>query len=85
MSFSITEADLFEALYAAAGGTAPPEARTMEEIRRDTGIGEKRLRRAMKKLRDAGRLQVHDIMRRDLANRRIVVPGYTISPAKKRK
>lgn len=83
-SVTITESELLEALNTALGSTAPADALTFEDIRRETGIGEKRLRAALRAIQVDGRLRVHAVMRRDLAGRGIKVPAYTITPKAKR-
>lgn len=79
----VTEADLLAALETASD--APEDARTVLEIREATGIGEKRLRRAMTALRDEGRLMLHKVVRRALDGKAIMVPAYTIAPKKAKK
>lgn len=79
-SVTITAEDILNALVTAS--TAPEDARTMSEIRQETGIGEKRLRAALVTIRDEGRLQVHRVVRRDLSGKPQQVPAYTIAPKK---
>lgn len=80
---TITTADILDALITAS--TAPEDARTMAEIRQETGIGEKRLRAALVTIRDEGRLQVHHVVRRDLSGKPQKVPAYTIAPKRGKK
>jgi DNA-binding transcriptional regulator PaaX len=79
----ITTDEILDALVTAS--TAPEDARTMAEIKQETGIGEKRLRRALVSIRDEGRLQVHHVVRRDLSGKPQKVPAYTIAPRKRAK
>jgi hypothetical protein len=74
----ITTADILAALETASN--APEDARTMAEIKQETGVGEKRLRAALVAIREEGRLQVHHVVRRDLSGKSQKVPAYTISP-----
>lgn len=82
-SVTITEGDLLDALVTASA--APEDARTVAEIQQTTGIGEKRLRRAMLALQSDGRLQVHRVVRRSLDGRAVLVPAYTVTPKRKGK
>lgn len=78
----ITESEILDALAAATAG-GPAEARTGPELQREFGIGEKRLRNALRLFNEAGRLEVHRVARMSLAGAQVLVPAYTIKPAPK--
>lgn len=78
MATGITQAELLEALAAAACGSAPEEAKTMKQLRRETGFSEKRVREALEAMQDAGRLQVHFITKPRVDGKPQPVPAYTV-------
>lgn len=77
---SITEAELYAALAAAAPGRGPSEAKTVMEIADEIGQNERTVRRSLSKLKAAGRLVRHAIKREGLDGRTCSVSGYTIVP-----
>jgi alkylated DNA nucleotide flippase Atl1 len=81
----ITEAELFDALERAAHGDGPEDARTMMEMARAAGVGERQTRRALHVLNAEGRLVVHRVIRTALDGRRAQVAAYTILPPPKKK
>jgi alkylated DNA nucleotide flippase Atl1 len=83
MNTQITEAEILEALAVANAG--PSDARTLNEIAAASGIGERRVHRALLAFKAEGRLSVHRVTREGIDGRRTSVPGYTITPAPKRK
>jgi hypothetical protein len=80
-SLTITEAELLDALAQSVSGTAPENAQTISEMMAATGLGEKRMRRALAALKATGRLQAHSVPRESLDGRPIRVPAFTILPA----
>lgn len=82
-SIVITEAEIRDALAEATNG--PKEARTVQELVSDTGVAERRVRRALKALQIEGRLQAHTVRRPDLSGRMQPVPAYAILPAKRQR
>ena len=79
---SITEGELIAALAEAARGSAPEDARTIQELATEYGMPLKRVRAALHALNVAGRLAVHRVTRAALDGRQASVPAYTILPAK---
>jgi hypothetical protein len=77
---SVTESELLDALALTVPGDGPEDARTVAEMVQATGIYIRRIRHALARLQQEGRLTVHQVVRRDLAGRRSVVPAYTITP-----
>jgi hypothetical protein len=82
MTTQITEAEILEALAVANAG--PEDARTLNEIVAASCVGKVRVLRALQSLKADGRLQVHRVQREALDGRQSIVPGYTISPKRKR-
>lgn len=82
---SITTSELLEALANATHGDSPAEARTCPEMAAEMGVGVDRVRRGLRALHAAGRLTVHRAKRTNLIGQSVLVPAYTIAPAKKRK
>jgi hypothetical protein len=80
----ITESEILAAIAAEARGNGPKEAKTGPEIRDALSIGEKRFRRAFRQLKREGRLVVHQVMRESIDGRPVMVPAYTITPAKRK-
>ena len=76
----ITESELFAAIAAAAPGTAPEEAKTAQEIARDTGTALSTTRHALRCLFQQGRLQSYRVRRGGMDGRLALVPAYTVSP-----
>lgn len=85
MTVRITEAEILDALAAAAPGNGPEDARTLGELRAETGLSRERLLAALHACRKAGRLVVHQVYRETLLGRRARVPAYTITPSTTKK
>jgi hypothetical protein len=81
----ITEAELHEAVAAAAKGSEPADARTGVEICAATGMDVRKLRMSLHALQAAGRLVVHKVTRQALDGRMSKVAAYTILPPPKKK
>lgn len=81
----ITEAEVLDALAAAAAHTTPEDARTVEEMATEIGVAHCTIQRALKVFQRAGRLQVHHRRNVRLDGRPCLTPAYTIKPAPKRK
>lgn len=79
MAERITEAELLEALARATTSDAPSDARTGPELQKAMGVGEKKLRAALKALAAEGRLQIHRVLRQSVDGRTVPVQGYTIT------
>lgn len=77
----ITAAELLDALAAALPGEGPANARTVQEIIRDTGLSPGRVRIALQSMQAAGRLELHRVTRPGIDGRAARVPAYTIRPA----
>lgn len=84
---TITEAELFDALAAAAGSTteSPDEARTTAELAVETGLHIDKVRDALRVFQQQGRLTIHKVRRHSLDGRLAKVVGYTIAPEEKRR
>ncbi len=79
----VTQGDLLEALQQAM--TRPMgEAPTVGELARGTGQSEHTVRRALKEMQDAGRLEVVRVRRLALDGVERQVPGYRIKAKAKR-
>lgn len=81
----ITQAELLDALAEAMGSRGPAEAKTIMEITRATGLGEKRIRAALQSLKEAGRLRKHRILRPRLDDVLVPVWGFTVAPRRRGK
>lgn len=79
----ITEAEIMDALAAAAQGSAPEDARTIAELADAAGLSIVSTRQALRSLQRAGRLQVHRVRRPAIDGRMANVGAFTILPAKK--
>lgn len=77
---SITEAEILDAIAATARGSGPKEARTLTEIAEASGMGDKRVRRALKQLKAQGRLVRHVVMRPRLDDTLFPCSAFTIKP-----
>ena len=76
----ISEAELLDALASASRGVGPEDARTVAEIREDTGFSREKVMAALHASRKAGRLVLHHVERVGIDGRRARVPAYTITP-----
>lgn len=79
----ITEAEILDALAAAAKGTGPKSAKTIAEMADDTRRSLPKVRTALARLKRDGRLVVHQVIREGLDGRQCRVSAYTILPKKK--
>lgn len=79
----ITQAELLDALAAAAPGRTADDARTVAEIREDTGFSREFVLAALHAARRAGVLRIHRVYRETLLGHRQRVPAYTITPVAK--
>jgi hypothetical protein len=82
-SIEITESEVFAALEIA--GTAPKDARTVEQLVAKTGRRHEAVRAALRRINAQGRLVVHHTASRDIAGRNCTIPAYTITSAKRKK
>ncbi len=82
MATVITQAELVDALSKAY--TAPAEAQTVNELVVSTGWPIKKVRDAIGALAMAGRIEVHQVQRRQISGSMKRVPAYTILAKKKR-
>ena len=80
----ITEAEILNALAAAASGNAPSEAKTMTELQDETGVSPLKVQRALKEYQKQGRLAAHRVQRAAIDGTLRWVPAYTILPAKRK-
>lgn len=80
---TITQAEILDALAAAAKGDEPTEARTAGELAQETGVYIIRVRNALREYQRQGRLGVHKVSRVDLAGRTQKVTAYTITPLRR--
>lgn len=80
---NITEAELLEALHAAAPSGEPANAKTMRELREVTGWGENRMRRALRAMQTQGRLVTYKVLRTSLDGNRRPTVLYAILPPPK--
>lgn len=78
----LTEADLLGAI-AAAESVAPENACTAQEIETAIGMSRQHVCKKLRALHAAGRLQLHRIMRVNIAGRTQWVPAYSVVPAQK--
>lgn len=83
-AIEITQAELLDAIAAAATTQGPDGAATVAEMQTATGMSATKVRQALKRFQVEGRLSVVSVTRLgiDGTNRRS--PAYTIRPAKKR-
>lgn len=79
----ITEADLLDALAAAAPGRGPTAAKTVMEMSWEMERHERTVRQALARLKRDGRLVLHSVIREGLDGRNCRVTAYTILPKKK--
>lgn len=79
----ISEADILDALAAAAPGDGPKEARTLRELARDQRISERRVREALRVLQQQGRLKPHKVNRPRLDGSPFTCTAFTITPKKR--
>lgn len=85
MASSITESELLAALASAVTSDAPEDARTAQELSRETGIPVTRVRVGLQALQRDNRLMVHPVMRRRIDGAGSIVPAYTVLPPSKPK
>ena len=81
---AITEQEILEALAASAAGSAPSEAKTMNELADDAGVTPLKVQRALKHYQKQGRLAAHRVQRAAIDGTLRWVPAYTILPAKRK-
>jgi hypothetical protein len=81
----ITTNEILDALQAAAASAPPSDhgARTLTEIRNETGWGEDQAKQRLKELKTGGLLEVVKVQRESLDGRRVMVPAYRLTPKKK--
>lgn len=79
---AITETELLNALADAFSDAGPSEAQTAAELVRATGLSVQRVRAALRAAQRQGRLVVHRVRRTALDGRPMLVPGYTLAPAR---
>ena len=78
MAMVISESELLEALASSLSTKGAAEARTLRDLQRETGIGDKRLRRALCAMQDDGLLELHWVRRDGLNGRPQLVPAYAL-------
>lgn len=81
----ITESEVLDAIAHASRGSAPADARTVDELVQATGRPVSAIRRGLKALHLQGRLGIHQVDRTRIDGRRCLSPAYTVLPAKRRK
>jgi DNA-binding Lrp family transcriptional regulator len=81
-AMKITEAELLNALAAAAPGKAPREAKTLTELSEETEVSPLKVQRALKEYQKQGRLVAHRVQRMAIDGTQRQVPAYTILPKK---
>lgn len=84
---SVTESELLDALAEAGPRPAPAHAHalTAAELRERLGLKRDTLKKRLRELNAAGRLETWIVQRTDVGGRPVGVPAYTIKPAPKRK
>lgn len=83
MAPRVTESELLDALAKAAGGSAPEDARTMQELADAAGCSRRKVQDTLRMFQTQGRLRVHRVRRTRLDGVVQPVPAYTILPAKR--
>lgn len=82
----ITEAEIREALAVERSGrAAPKDARTVQELVELTGRARTQVTAALRRLKRAGRLVVHQVHRPRLDDQVQLVPAYTLKPEPRKK
>lgn len=83
MAISVNEAELLDALAKAAAGSAPEDARTVQELAAAAGVSKGKVADTLRLFQAQGRLGIHRVPRARLDGQVQPVPAYTILPAKK--
>lgn len=81
-AIAITQAEILNALAAAATGDAPNEARTLAELSESTGVTALKVQRALKEYQKQGRLANHRVQRLAIDGTQRWVAAYSILPEK---
>jgi DNA-binding IclR family transcriptional regulator len=76
----ITTADLLDALAEASKGSAPEDARTVQQMADEHGIPNSTVARALRTLAAQGRVMSHRVPHVGIDGRHTTVPAYTILP-----
>lgn len=84
---SVTESELIAAVREAAAmpDDAPADAMTVAEMQTALGLSAQGVRRALDKLRAAGRLAAYRVRRVDVSGRGMIVNAYVIKSQPKAK
>ena len=77
---TITENELLDALAKAASGSAPENARTVQELASTAGVSTAKVLRTLKTFQAQGRLAVHRVPRARMDGVVQPVPAYSILP-----
>ena len=77
----VTESELLAELRASIAPEGPPEAMTMAELCKATGLGKSAIKSRLRVYREQGRLSVYRVRRTDDAGRAQIIPAYAIKPA----
>ena len=79
---AITEQELIAALAEAARGSAPEDARTPAQFAASANVPLSRVMKTLRALHAQGRVVSHRIPHTGIDGRSMMVPAYTILPAK---